>query len=57
MSSIDAIIELYQRDVDTTLLDEALKRSVEERILALEEFDEFVGELRLAVERARDAIR
>ena len=57
MNSIDEIIELYKRDVDVTLIDEALKRTVEERILALEEFDEFLSELRTATERARDAIR
>jgi hypothetical protein len=37
MSSIDEIIELYKRNVDVTLLDECLKRTVEERIRALEE--------------------
>jgi hypothetical protein len=57
MSSIDEITEVYKRDVDSTLIDEALRRTVEERILALEEFDEFLSELRTATERARDAIR
>jgi hypothetical protein len=56
MNSIDEIIELYKRDIDVTLLDEALKRSVEERLLALEEFERFREELRQAMER-RDSIR
>jgi len=30
MNSIDAIIELYKRDVDVTLIDAALARTVEE---------------------------
>ena len=56
-SSIDDIIELYQRDVDVTLIDAALRRTPEERILALEEFERFREELRAAVERQRDAVR
>lgn len=39
MSSIDAIIQIYARDVDVTLLDEALRRTAEERLLALQESD------------------
>ncbi len=57
MSSIDEIIELYKRDVDVTLLEESLKRSPEERILALEEFERFREELRAAAERQLDPIR
>ena len=57
MSSIDEIIELYKRDIDMTLIDAALQRTVEERILALQDFERFREELRTAVERQRDAIR
>jgi hypothetical protein len=57
MSSIDEIIELYKRDVDVTLIDESLRRTVEERICALEEFERFREELREAMERKRDALR
>jgi len=57
MNSIDEIIELYQRDIDETLLDASLRRTVEERILALEEFERFREELREATERALDALR
>lgn len=57
MNSIDEIIELYQRDIDQTLLDASLRRTVEERILALEEFERFREELREATERALDTAR
>ena len=58
MNSIDEIIELYKRDIDVTLLDESLKRTVEERIQALEDFESFIEELRQAVEkRKRDPLR
>jgi predicted Holliday junction resolvase-like endonuclease len=56
-SSIDDIIDLYKRDVDVTLIDAALQRTVEERIRALEEFERFREELRDATERRRDAVR
>ncbi len=57
MSSIDEIIELYKRDVDVTLLEESLKRTPEERILALEEFEQFREELRAAAEQQLDPLR
>jgi hypothetical protein len=57
MSSVDEIIERYKRDVDLTLIDAALRRTVEERIQALEEFERFREELRTATERRRDALR
>jgi len=57
MSSIDEIIERYKRDVDVALIDESLRRTVEERIRALEEFERFREELREATERKRDALR
>ena len=56
-SSLDEIIELYKRDVDVTLIDECLRRSVEERIRALEDFEQFRDELQAAMERRRDALR
>jgi len=46
MTSIDEIIALYMRDVDMTLIDEALKRMPQERIEALEEFERFREEHR-----------
>lgn len=57
MSSIDEIIEIYKRDVDVTLLEECLKRTPEERIRALEEFERFREDLRAAAERAFDPLR
>jgi hypothetical protein len=49
VNSMDLVIAEYRKDVDRTLLDECLKRTVEERIQALEEFNEFIGELRAAL--------
>lgn len=53
MSSIDDIIELYKRDVDRTLLAENLKRTPEERIRRLQEFNRFLEELRQGVEETK----
>jgi len=36
MNSIDEIIELYKRDVDVTMIDEGLKRTVDERMQILD---------------------
>jgi hypothetical protein len=57
MNSLDEIIAVYKRDVDVTLLEESLRRTVEERIRALEDFERFREELRAAAERRRDALR
>ena len=47
-SSIDDIIDLYKRDVDVSLIEENLKRSVEERLESLMRLQEFIEELRRA---------
>ena len=57
MTSIDEIIEVYKRDVDRTLIDACLQRTVEERVRALEDFDEFLSELRHRVKEQRDPVR
>jgi hypothetical protein len=57
VSSLDEIIELYKRDVDMTLIEASLRRTVEERIRALEEFERFREELQAATERSRDGVR
>ena len=57
MNSLDEIIELYKRDMDLSLIGESLKRTVEERIAALEEFDRFREELKAAMERRNDPVR
>ena len=56
-SSLDDVIDFYKRGVDVTLLDAALARTVEERILALEQFERFREELRAATEQRRDTVR
>ena len=50
-SSIDEIIELYRRDVDVTLIDECLKRTVEERLQALQDMSRAIEELRSGLQR------
>ena len=57
MDSIDEIIEIYKRDVDATLIEVCLQRTVEERIQALEDFEAFLAELRGQVVQQRDAVR
>ena len=57
MNALDEIIEIYKRDVDLTLLDECLRRTPEERIRALEDFEKFRDELRNAVEGRHDPVR
>lgn len=52
-SSMDDIIDLYKRDVDVTLLDECLKRTVEERIRAAQEFERVREELQAGMTKLR----
>jgi hypothetical protein len=47
-SSIDAIIELYKKDVDRTLLREALKLTPTQRLERLVELTRFAEQLRRA---------
>jgi hypothetical protein len=56
-SSIDEIIELYKRDVDVTLIDECLKRTVEERLIALQEASAALEELRAQTAKATEKSR
>ena len=56
-SSIDDIIELYKRDVDLTLIDECLRRTVEERLTVLQSFIASIEELRTQTARASDQPR
>ena len=51
-SSIDDIIDLYKRDVDVSLIESNLRRSVEERLEALVDFQAFIEELRRAKRNA-----
>ena len=57
MDSLSEIIEIYKRDADRTLIEACLKRTVEERIQALEDFEAFLDELRAGVAGRRDKIR
>lgn len=57
VSSLDEIIELYMRDVDVTLIEASLRRSIEERIQALEQFAEFLQHVRTTTDSAGDAVQ
>ncbi len=48
----DPVIEAYKHDVDRTLLRENLRRSVEERIEALERVQQLAEDFRRAGQRA-----
>ena len=48
LDSIQAIIELYKKDVDRTLIRQNLKLTVEERLLNLQNFMQFSNEMRKA---------
>jgi len=50
----DAVIEVYKRDIDRTLLRENLKLTVEERFQKLDQLQRFAAELRRA---GREAAR
>jgi hypothetical protein len=52
-SSIDEVIEIYKRDVDVTLLDECLRRTVPERMWALQAALTAIEELREQVAKAK----
>ena len=54
---MDLVIECYKKHVDQTLLEECLKRTVEERIRALEEFEQLREELQAGVKAQLDQIR
>jgi hypothetical protein len=44
----DPVIEAYKKDVDVTLIEERLKRSIEERLVDLMNMQELAEELRRA---------
>lgn len=54
-SSIDDIIDLYKKDVDRTLIREALKLTPEQRILRMIKFMEDLEELRRAAQSKQRA--
>jgi transcriptional regulator with XRE-family HTH domain len=50
----DAVVERYKRDVDRTLLRDNLRKSVDERLRTLEDWQAAGQELQRAVREARD---
>ncbi len=53
-SSIDAVIEVYKRDVDRSLLREMLALTPDERVRRLVEFLRVAAELRRAMKAAKN---
>ena len=51
--SMQAVIELYKKDVDRTLIRQNLKLTVEERLLNLQNFIQFTEEFRNAGKKLR----
>jgi len=49
----DPVVEAYKRDVDRTLLRQALRLTPEERLVELQRLVEFAEELRRAVGEAK----
>jgi hypothetical protein len=47
------VIEAFKRDVDRTLLRENLKRTVEERFLALKQMERLIAELQRGMREAK----
>ena len=52
-SSLDAVVEVYKRDVDRSLLRENLRLTPDQRLRRLVELQRFAAELRRAGSRAR----
>jgi hypothetical protein len=48
----DAVVDAFRADIDVTLLEQNLQRSVEERFLQLMELQRFAEELRCAGRKA-----
>jgi transcriptional regulator with XRE-family HTH domain len=57
LPAADPVVERYKIDVDRTLLRENLRRSVEERIRTLAEWQENVAELEQAARKAKRQLR
>jgi hypothetical protein len=57
MDSIQAIIEIYKRDVDLSLIKENLKLTHEQRLLKLQSFVELAEEMRKAGKKLREQKR
>ena len=55
--SMRAVIELYKKDVDRTLIRHNLNLTVEERLLNLQYFNQFTEEFRNAGKKLRTALQ
>ena len=55
--SMQAVIELYKKDVDRTLIRQNLKLTVEERLLNLQNFNQFTEEFRNAGKKLRKTLQ
>ena len=55
--SMQAVIELYKKDVDRTLIRHNLKLTVEERILNLQNFNQFTEEFRNAGKKLQKTLQ
>jgi hypothetical protein len=55
--SIQAVIELYKKDVDRALIRHNLKLTVEERLLNLQNFNQFAEEFRNAGKKLRKTLK
>ena len=51
--SMQAVIEVYKKDVDRSLIRHNLKLSIEERLINLQKFNQFAEELRNAGRKLR----
>lgn len=51
--SMQAVIELYKKDVDRTLIRQNLKLTVEQRLINLQNFNQFTLEFRYAGKKLR----
>lgn len=54
MDSIQAIIEIYKRDIDLSLIKENLKLTPEQRLRKMQAFANFALEMRKAGQKLRD---
>lgn len=50
---VDPVVEVYKKDVDRTLLRENLKLTVEQRIDRLQDFANFIEEIRGSARKCR----
>jgi hypothetical protein len=55
--SIQAVIEFYKKDVDRTLIRHNLRLTVEERLLNLQNFNQFAEEVRNAGKKLRRTLQ